>query len=60
VVVQITNEYGIALPSVPRPPPAQAPGRDDRFDARTCKHGVGDRMHLGDTVAALATITRKT
>jgi hypothetical protein len=58
------NQYGIAVPSVPRsPPPSDRDGlreqqRELAIDATTCRNGTGDRMHLAlaaDAIAAAAT-----
>jgi 5-methylcytosine-specific restriction endonuclease McrA len=60
---RFVNEYGVAIPSVPRPPPpSDRDGLRRRqrrlaIDAGTCWTGTGDRMDLGLAVDALIAIT---
>jgi hypothetical protein len=64
---QFTNEYGVAMPNVPRlPPPSSAAALPDRhrragieIDAKTCRNGTGDRMDLGLAVDAFLSIDRR-
>ena len=56
-----TNQYGIAIPNVPRSPPSHRdalPGRHRRLqiNGNTCRNGDGDRMELGLAVEAIASI----
>ena len=56
---QFTNQYGIAIPNAPRPPPSNRDAlrhlhRRLRIDAKTCKNGTGDRMDLGLAVEAIS------
>jgi hypothetical protein len=57
---QFVNEYGVAIPSVPRPPPPfdrealRRRQRDLAIDETTCCTGAGDRMDLGLAVDAVA------
>src|SRR5205807_10667158 len=51
--VRFKSHHGIAIPSVPRSPPSDSAALRNRhrrlgleIDARTCKHGTGDRMEL--------------
>jgi hypothetical protein len=61
--VQFANQYGIALPSVPRSPPSTRNALPDQhrrrrlaIDSRTCRNGTGDRMELVYAVAAIGSI----
>jgi hypothetical protein len=61
--LQFANQYGIALPSVPRPPPSNRTALPDEhrrrrlaIDSGTCKNGTGDRMELVYAVAAIDSI----
>jgi len=58
---RFTNEYGIALANVPRPPPSNPDALRDQhrhlrlhIDGSTCRSGDGDRMDLGLAVEAIA------
>jgi len=56
-----TNQYGIAIPNVPRSPPSHRdalPGRHRRLEinGNTCRNGDGDRMELGLAVDAISSI----
>jgi Domain of unknown function (DUF222)/HNH endonuclease len=59
--VHFVNQYGIAIPSVPRPPPPSSHDalRDQHrrrrllIDGKTCRNGTGDRMELILAVDAL-------
>ena len=58
---RFTNQYGLAIPSVPRPPPAHRDALRDRHrhlrllvDGNTCKNGTGDRMDLSLAVQAIS------
>src|SRR5438477_6006440 len=60
---RFTNQHGIAIPSVPRPPPSDRDALRDRHrhlrllvDGKTCKNGTGDRMELPLAVDALLTV----
>jgi len=58
---RFVNQYGIAVPSVPRPPPPssrvalhdQHRRRRLLIDSKTCRNGTGDRMELGLAVDAI-------
>jgi hypothetical protein len=61
---QFVNQHGIAIPSVPRPPPPtdrdglRKQHRHLAIDGKTCRIGTGDRMELAlaaDAIAAAAT-----
>jgi hypothetical protein len=61
--VEFADQYGIALPSVPRPPPSNRTALPDQhrrrrltIDSHTCKNGTGDRMELDYAVAAIDSI----
>jgi hypothetical protein len=62
---QFSNEYGVAIPSVPRPPPpSSGNGLRDRhrnlgIDENTCRTGSGDRMDLGLVVEGIIAIKRR-
>ena len=58
---RFTNQYGLAIPSVPRPPPSHRDALRDRHrhlrllvDGNTCKNGTGDRMDLSLAVQAIS------
>jgi hypothetical protein len=61
---RFVNQYGVAIPSVPRPPPSSGPerlrelNRHLGIDDRTCQTGTGDRMDLGLAVDGIITIAR--
>jgi hypothetical protein len=57
---RFTNQYGIAIPSVPRSPPSNRDALRDRHrrlrllvDGNTCKNGTGDLMDLALAVQAI-------
>jgi hypothetical protein len=58
------NEYGVAIPTVPRPPPPSGPHAlpdrhrrlDLQIDKNTCRNGTGDRMDLSLAVDAIISI----
>ncbi len=61
--LQFKNQYGIALPTVPRPPPSNRTALPDEhrrrhlaINSHTCKNGTGDRMELVYAVAAIDSI----
>jgi hypothetical protein len=61
--VQFANQYGIAFPTVPRPPPSNRNALADEhrrrllaIDGRTSKNGTGDRMELGCAVTGILSI----
>ena len=58
---RFTNQFGLAIPSVPRPPPSHRDALRDRHrhlrllvDGNTCKNGTGDRMDLSLAVQAIS------
>jgi hypothetical protein len=61
---RFVNEYGVAIPNVPRPPPPSGPhALPDRhrrlglrIDKNTCRNGTGDRMDLPLAVDAIISI----
>jgi hypothetical protein len=61
---RFVNEYGVAIPTVPRPPPPSDPqALPDRhrrlglrIDKNTCRNGHGDRMDLSLAVDAIISI----
>src|SRR5438477_4796596 len=58
---RFTNQYGIAIPNVPRSPPSHRdalPGRHRRLqiNGNTCRNGDGDRMELALAVEAISSI----
>ena len=59
-----TNQYGIAIPNVPRSPPSDRDALRDQhrrlrllIDSNTCKNGSGDRMQLWLGVLAISNAT---
>ena len=62
--IEFTNQYGVPIPNVPRPPPPSSPDElPDRhrrlgltIDEETCKNGSGDRMDLDYAVDAIISI----
>jgi hypothetical protein len=62
-----TDQYGIAVPNVPRSPPSHPDALRDQharrglaIDDGTCRYGTGDPLDLGLTVDALVAITSET
>jgi hypothetical protein len=59
---RFVNQYGIAIPSVPRSPPRSDTDalrerqRHLAIDSRTCRNGAGDRMNLALAVDAIAVL----
>jgi hypothetical protein len=61
---RFVNEYGVAIPNVPRPPPPSGPHAlpdrhrrlDLQIDKNTCRNGTGDRMDLPLAVDAIISI----
>ena len=57
------NQYGLPVPSVPRPPPGSLDGLLERhrhaelvIDSETCRNGTGERMELDLTVHGLLSL----
>jgi Domain of unknown function (DUF222)/HNH endonuclease len=57
------NQHGVAIVSVPRPPPSNRQALRERhrrlrlqIDSDSCRNGTGDRMNLSLTVDALTSI----
>lgn len=60
---KFANQYGIAFPTVPRPPPSNRNALADEhrgrllgIDGHTSKNGTGDRMDLGCAVLGILSI----